>query len=90
MREAGPGLQRPELRAQALYRQGEILRSQLGDLSAANDAYLQELGPRSHLRPHLAAAGSYYWSEGDLANLTQIGAELVVARGAEARGTGWG
>ena len=39
----------PELRAQALFRQGEILRARLGDLAAANDAYLRasDLDPTS-------------------------------------------
>ena len=73
----------PELRAQALYRQGEILRSGLGDLAAANDAYLRASDLDPSFVPTLLRLVHYYWSEGDFANLVQIGAELLETRGAE-------
>jgi hypothetical protein len=73
-----------ELRAQSLYRQGEILRSRLGDLAAANDAYLRASDLDPTFVPTLLRLVHYYWGEGDFANLTQIGAELLADRGAEA------
>jgi tetratricopeptide (TPR) repeat protein len=74
----------PELRAQALYRQGEILRSGLGDLAAANDAYLRASDLDPGFVPTLLRLVHYYWGEGDFANLAEIGAELLRARGPEA------
>ena len=74
----------PELRAQALYRQGEILRSGLGDLAAANDAYLRASDLDPSFVPTLLRLVHYYWSEGDFANLVEIGAELLRTRSPEA------
>jgi tetratricopeptide (TPR) repeat protein len=74
----------PELRAQALYHQGEILRERLGDLSAANDAYLRASDLDPTFVPTLLRLVHYYWSEGDFANLVEIGAELMRGRGPEA------
>src|SRR6185369_12436553 len=74
----------PELRAQALFRQGEILRSGLGDLGAANDAYLRASDLDPTFVPTLLRLVHYYWSEGDFTNLVDIGAQLLEARGAEA------
>jgi tetratricopeptide (TPR) repeat protein len=76
----------PELRAQALYRQGEILRSRLGDLAAANDAYLRASDLDPSFVPTLLRLVHYYWDEGDFTNLTEVGSELLKTRGAETLG----
>jgi tetratricopeptide (TPR) repeat protein len=73
----------PELRAQALFRQGEILRSGLGDMGAANDAYLRASDLDPTYVPTLLRLVHYYWGEGDFANLVDIGAQLREGRGAE-------
>lgn len=67
----------PDRRAEALYRQGEILRTSLGDLAAANDAYLRSSDLDPGFAPTLIRLVFYYWDEGDYGNLVEVGSTLV-------------
>ena len=67
----------PRKRAEVLYRGGEILRVALNDRDAANDAYLRASDLDPSFSPTLARLVTYYWEQGDLANLAEIGGGLI-------------
>jgi|GEM_PF-2985353 len=64
-------------RAEALYQQGEILRTRLGDIDAADDAYLRaaDIDP-THV-PTLVRLLDHYFRRRDLTNLVDLGEELL-------------
>jgi tetratricopeptide (TPR) repeat protein len=64
-------------RAEALYQQGEILRARLGDIDAADDAYLRaaDIDP-THV-PTLVRLLDHYFRCRDLTNLVELGEELL-------------
>jgi len=76
-------------RAEALFQQGEILRTRLGQIEAADDAYLRaaDIDP-THV-PTLVRLLDHYFREGDQLNLVGLGEELMtLPEGRQALGTG--
>ncbi len=73
-------------RAEALFRQGEILRVGVGDAAAANDAYLRSSDLDPTYVPTLLRLAEYYWAAGDLRNVGEIGAELSKTQSAASLG----
>jgi tetratricopeptide (TPR) repeat protein len=67
----------PEARATVLFRLGELLLTQLGDLAGADDAYLRasDLDP-SHV-PTLRRLIDVYWRAGDIGALLEVAQELA-------------
>ena len=66
-------------KAGALFRKGEILRTSLADMAGANDSYLRASDFDPTFGPTLGRLVFYYWAQGDLANLADVGADLVQA-----------
>jgi tetratricopeptide (TPR) repeat protein len=66
-------------KAEALFRKGEILRATLADTEGAHDAYLRASDLDPSFAPTLARLVSYHWAKGELANLADVGADLVHA-----------
>lgn len=73
-------LPEPTKKAQALFREGEILRS-LGDGEAANDAFLRASDLDPTFGPTLARLVVYYWNRGDWANLRDVGRDYLASSG---------
>lgn len=69
----------PAKKAEALFRKGEILRATLADTEGANDAYLRASDLDPSFAPTLARLVSYHWARAELANLADVGADLVHA-----------
>jgi tetratricopeptide (TPR) repeat protein len=69
----------PRQKAEALYRQGEILRQRLEDQEAADDAYLRSSDMDPTFPPTLVRLIQYYWTQRDLENVAEVGAELAFA-----------
>jgi tetratricopeptide (TPR) repeat protein len=69
----------PAKKADALFRKGEILRASLADTEGASDAYLRASDLDPSFAPTLVRLVSYYWSRAELANLADVGADLVHA-----------
>jgi tetratricopeptide (TPR) repeat protein len=69
----------PSRKAEALFREGEILRVALGDAEGASEAYLRASDLDPSFAPALARLVSYYWSHGELAKLADVGGDLVQA-----------
>ncbi|MBN2576742.1 MAG: hypothetical protein JXP73_19415 [Deltaproteobacteria bacterium] len=69
----------PSKKAEALFREGEILRTALGDPEGASDAYLRASDHDPSYAPALARLVTYYWTRGDLAKLADVGGDLVQA-----------
>jgi tetratricopeptide (TPR) repeat protein len=67
----------PARRAEVLYRQGEILRSEVGDEAGALDAFLRssDLDPR--FAPTLVRLSDFYWQQGGFDDLAQIAGDLA-------------
>lgn len=63
-------------RAQALFRQGELLAGVLGDPAAAADAYLRSSDQDPTFVPTLRRLGEHFFDLGDWENLVQVGDEL--------------
>jgi tetratricopeptide (TPR) repeat protein len=72
-------------RAEALYRQGEILRQRLGDEHGADDAYLRSSDMDPAFVPTLIRLVHYYWKQGDFQNVAEVGAELLAVASDEER-----
>jgi tetratricopeptide (TPR) repeat protein len=64
-------------RAEAVFRQGEILRVLLGDRDAARDAYLRATDLDATFVPARARLVRFAWERGDLRSVVDIGAELA-------------
>lgn len=69
----------PGKKAEALYREGEILRTSLADPEGASEAYLRASDLDPSFAPPLARLVTYYWSRGDLVKLADVGGDLVQA-----------
>jgi hypothetical protein len=69
----------PPRKAEALYREGEILRISVGDAEGASEAYLRASDHDPSFAPALGRLVSYYWARGDLAKLADVGGDLVQA-----------
>jgi tetratricopeptide (TPR) repeat protein len=69
----------PAKKAEALFRQGEVLRVSLGDAEGAADAYLRACDLDPGLASTLGRLVTYYWSRADLPSLADIGVDLVTA-----------
>jgi tetratricopeptide (TPR) repeat protein len=69
----------PARKAEVLFRKGEILRATLADTEGAHDAYLRASDLDPSFAPTLARLVSYHWAKGELANLADVGADLVHA-----------
>jgi tetratricopeptide (TPR) repeat protein len=69
----------PSKKAEALFRKGEILRTSLADVDGANEAYLRASDIDPSFAPTLGRLVTYYWTRADLANLADVGADLVQA-----------
>jgi tetratricopeptide (TPR) repeat protein len=76
----------PVMRAEALYRQGEIFRVALGDIAGAREAYLRASDLQPGFAPALVRLAAQDWSDGNLADLTEVGGELLDGRTAEELG----
>ncbi len=68
--------QKPETRADLLFRKGEIFRLALDDLDRANDAYLKGADLHPTHAPTLRRLVSYYYREGDFNALAEVVREL--------------
>jgi tetratricopeptide (TPR) repeat protein len=69
----------PAKKAEALFRKGEILRTALSDVEGAHEAYLRASDLDPSFAPTLGRLVSYHWARADLANLADVGADLVEA-----------
>jgi tetratricopeptide (TPR) repeat protein len=69
----------PNRKAEALFRKGELLRNSLGDEESATEAYLRASDLDPSFAPNLVRLVCYYWAEGDLVSLADVGADLVLA-----------
>jgi tetratricopeptide (TPR) repeat protein len=69
----------PTARAAALYRQGEIVRVQLGDPAGAFEVFLKSSDLDPQFPPTMVRLVSYFWVEGDFASLGDIAADLDAA-----------
>ncbi len=78
-------LPEPTNKAQALFREGEILRA-LGDGEAANDAFLRASDLDPTFGPTLERLVLYYWDRGDWANLREVGRDFLASQGRRGAG----
>jgi tetratricopeptide (TPR) repeat protein len=69
----------PPMKAEVLFRKGEILRRFLHDVEGANDAYLRSSDCDPTFGPTLGRLVLYYWEKADLKNLAEVGTDLVMA-----------
>ncbi len=69
----------PSKKAEALFRKGEILRTSLAGVEGANEAYLRASDLDPTFAPTLGRLVAYYWAHADLANLADVGSDLVQA-----------
>jgi tetratricopeptide (TPR) repeat protein len=69
----------PPMKAEVLFRKGEILRRFLNDVEGANDAYLRSSDCDPTFGPTLGRLVLYYWEKSDLKNLAEVGIDLVEA-----------
>lgn len=69
----------PPMKAEVLFRKGEILRQLLNDVEGANDAYLRSSDCDPTFGPTLGRLVLYYWEKSDLKNLADVGMDLVEA-----------
>jgi tetratricopeptide (TPR) repeat protein len=69
----------PAKKAEALFRKGEILRISLADPEGASEAYLRAWDLDPSFAPNLARLVSYYWARANLAELADVGGDLVQA-----------
>ena len=72
-------LAEPARKAEALFRQGEILRTSLGDPEGASEAYLRASDHDPGYAPPLARLVAYYWGRAELVKLADVGGDLVQA-----------
>jgi tetratricopeptide (TPR) repeat protein len=63
-------------RAEALFRQGELLGGTLGDPAAAGDAYLRSSDQDPTFVPTLRRLAAHFFEQGDWQNLGDVGREL--------------
>jgi tetratricopeptide (TPR) repeat protein len=69
----------PSRKAEALFRKGEILRTSLADVEGSNEAYLRACDLDPSFAPTLGRLVTYFWTRAELANLADVGADLVQA-----------
>jgi tetratricopeptide (TPR) repeat protein len=72
-------LAEPARKAEALFRQGEILRMSLGDPEGASEAYLRASDHDPSFAPPLARLVAYFWGQAELVKLADVGGDLVQA-----------
>jgi len=72
-------LTEPARKAEALFRQGEILRVSLDDPEGASEAYLRASDHDPSYAPPLARLVAYYWGRAELVKLADVGSDLVQA-----------
>jgi tetratricopeptide (TPR) repeat protein len=69
----------PRLRAEILYRQGEILRAFLDDGAGALDAFLRAADLDPQFTPALVRLADHYWRHGAFEDLAELASELGAA-----------
>ncbi|MEA2700659.1 MAG: hypothetical protein QOI66_4930 [Myxococcales bacterium] len=71
--------QEPSKRARILYRQGEILRAEIGDDAAAFDAFLKASDVDPRFAPTMVRLVEYFWHDGDFTAVAEVASDLVKA-----------
>ncbi|HEX3693852.1 MAG TPA: tetratricopeptide repeat protein [Polyangia bacterium] len=71
--------QEPSKRARILYRQGEILRAEIGDDAAAFEAFLKASDVDPRFAPTMVRLVEYFWREGDFQALAEAATDLTKA-----------
>jgi tetratricopeptide (TPR) repeat protein len=66
-----------QMRAELLFRRGEIYRRRLGQAERASDCYLRAIDLAPHHVPTLRRVVDHYWSQGDWPSVVEVGAELA-------------
>ncbi|HEY3358993.1 MAG TPA: hypothetical protein VGQ83_37430, partial [Polyangia bacterium] len=66
----------PQMRAELLFRRGEIYRRRLGDPARASDCYLRAIDLAPQHVPTLRRVVDHYWSAGEWQGVVEVGGEL--------------